>query len=121
MFALAFFLYFVVVVVISAYVSPWFGVSRPAGASPASLESGGGGIGGLRGLFSRPPAKDEQGYDLVDGGGAELFELGAADDDGSDGGSRDSFERELDEDAGSDESGRKVGRPDDERRRRAGA
>lgn len=98
MFALSFVIYLAVVVVISAYVSPWFGVSRPLkGSSLSSLE--GGSVGGL---FSRTPAKDEQGYDLVEGG--EVFELG--EDDGSER-SRDSFERELESDQ-SEGSGHKV-------------
>jgi hypothetical protein len=99
MFALSFVIYLAVIIVISAYVSPWFGVSRPPkGSSLGSLESG----GTVGGLFSRTPAKDEQGYDLVEGG--EVFELG--EDDGSER-SRDSFERELESDL-SEGSGHKV-------------
>lgn len=107
MFAVSFAIYLLVISIISAYVSPSFGVSRP-NSSPSSLEAGAGG-GGLLSVFSRTPTKEDRGYDPVDG---EVFELGDVD-----GSSEDSFERELEEEDGeeasSEDSRRKVGRVDE--------
>lgn len=110
MFAVSFAIYLLVISIISAYVSPSFGVSRPASSS-SSLEAGAGG-GGLFSVFSRTPTKEDRGYDPVDG---EVFELGDMDD--MDGSSEDSFDRELEEEEGeegsSEDSRRKVGMVDE--------